>query len=520
MRPFLKGMEEFIQQLPSQGEKASLVGEEFSERVGQAYANRLRSLLEQLGQEVSETELHEAGRDFLAVLGGSRCEKLLRRRIELGRKLHAAEVPMEQLVTTYGMLFGSCYDELLRDVPSLGRETQKLKCCGTLLVLDLGLLLEGYGGEAARRLQMISEVDTLTGLWSRRKFEVELQQAIELARHDKREFSLYWIDLDDLKLINDVYGYSVGDAVLYAVADLIRESLPDAFAIARVGGNEFGVILMDTDSATALETAQALCRDIARLKLRPLGEDIFITASIGVALCPRHGEAAADLMLAAEVAGITAKRTGKNRVQLAGSASESADLTVLHERILLLREALRSEDSFVPFYQPIVDLEAGEPIGYEVLTRLKRGGEFYPAGLFVEAAEQFGLMSEIGRRVIGQAMREKKESWAKEKLFFLNFSMREVETSETPQFLADLLRRYDIRSEEVVAEITEREAVRDLRAVQAFARDMADLGVRLAVDDFGSGFSSFIYLRYFDCYFAKIEGSLVRDITTHFPHPA
>ncbi|QNB46397.1 EAL domain-containing protein [Thermanaerosceptrum fracticalcis] len=97
--------------------------------------------------------------------------------------------------------------------------------------------------------------------------------------------------------------------------------------------------------------------------------------------------------------------------------------------------------------------------------------------------------------------------------FFINFSMRELENRETPRFMADLFNRYGIRPEEIVAEITEREAVLDINAVQAFAKELTDLGVRLAVDDFGSGFSSFIYLRYFDCYFAKIEGSLVREIT-------
>jgi len=510
---FSKGLQELIQELTSQAEQLSPVGEEITRRVVQEYNGRLRSLLERVGQDTSEAELREGASDLLAVLVGDYCEELLRRRIELGRRLYATEVSLDQLVATYGLLLGRCCDELAEACPSTERKLQKLKCGGTSLFLDLGLLLRGYEGEVARQMQVVSEVDALTGLWSRRKFEEELQQAIGFARHTKRKFSLYWIDLDDFKLINDVYGYSVGDTVLKVVADFLQESFPDAFAIARIGGNEFGVVLMDTGSDEALAKAQALCRNIAGLKVRPLEEDIFITSSIGVALYPTHGEALDDLMCAAEVAQITAKRTGKNRAQLVGAASEGADLTVLHERVLFLREALRSEGAIVPFYQPIVDLETGKPIGYEVLARVKRGGEFLSAGLFVEAAEQFGLMRDIGRIVIEQAMREKKSSWAKDMLFFINFSMREVETSETPRFLADLLRRYDIRSEEIVAEITEREAVRDMRAVQAFARDMADLGVRLAVDDFGSGFSSFIYLRYFDCYFAKIEGSLVREIT-------
>lgn len=511
---FSKGMLELIEELTSQAGQLSLDGVEVTGRVAQAYAGRLRSLLERVRQEANEAELRGAASDLLALIAGNHDEELLRRRVELGRKLGAAEVSLEQLVTAYGFFFGRWCDELVPVLQFLERELQSLKYGGTSLLLDLGLLLLGYEGEVARQMQMLSEVDVLTDLLSRRKFEEELQQALEFARCTKREFSLYWIDIDNFKLVNDVYGYTVGDIVLKVVADFLQESFPDAFAIARIGGNEFGVMLMDTGPAEALAKAQVLCQGIAELKIRPLGEEgIFITSSIGVASYPHHGQALADLMLAAEVAQVTAKRKGRNRAQLVDAVDESTNPTVVHERILLLREALRSKEGIVPFYQPIVDLETGRPLGYEVLARVRRGEKFLPAGLFVEAAEQSGLMKDIGSIVIEQAMREKKNSWAKDRLFFINFSMREVENRETPRFLADLFNRYDIRSEEIVAEITEREAVRDMNAVQAFAKELTDLGVRLAVDDFGSGFSSFIYLRYFDCYFAKIEGSLVREIT-------
>ncbi len=511
---FSKEMLELIEEPTSRAGQLPLDWVEVTEKAAQAYADRLRTLLERAGQEVNEAELRRAVSDLLALFAGKHDEELLRRRIELGRKLGVAEVSLEQLVTAYRFFFGRWCDELVPVIHILEKEMKSLKYGGTSLLLDLGLLLLGYRGEVARQMQMLSTIDVLTGLLSRRKFEEELQQAIEFARRKKREFSLYWIDIDNFKLINDVYGYTVGDIVLYAVADFLQESFPDAFAIARIGGNEFGVMLMDTGPAEALAKAQVLCHGIAELKIRPLGEEgIFITSSIGVASYPHHGQALADLMLAAEVAQVTAKRKGRNRAQLIDALDENINPTVLHERILLLREALRSKECIVPFYQPIVDLETGKPLGYEVLARVRRGEKFLSAGLFIEAAEQSGLMKDIGSIVIEQAMREKKSSWAKDKLFFINFSMRELENRETPRFLADLFNRYDIRPEEIVAEITEREAVLDINAVQAFAKELTDLGVRLAVDDFGSGFSSFIYLRYFDCYFAKIEGSLVREVT-------
>jgi len=451
---------------------------------------------------------------LLALFAGNHDPEFFKRRLEFGRKLSVAEISLEQLIKVYDSLFDRCCDEIASVYQFSKKEMQSLKYIAKSLFIDFGLQLLGYEGEIFNTGRVLSTVDILTGLMSRRKFEEKLQQAIEFAQNTKTEFSLYYIDIDNLRFINDVYGYVIGDIVLKNVADHLQKSLTDPFAVARIGDDEFGVILMDVGSAEALAKAQVLCKNIAEMEINPLGDDgIFITNSIGVASYPHNGQALDDLMLAAEVACITSKRKGRNRAQCVDAIDENINPTVVHERILILREALSSKDAIVPFYQPIVDLETGEPMGYEVLARVKRGEKFLSAGLFIDAAEKSGLMQEIGKRVIEQAMKEKNSSWAKDKLFFINFSMREVENRDTIRFLADLFNRYGIDPEEIIAEITERETVRDINAVHTFARELTELRVRLAVDDFGSGFSSFLYLRYFDCYFAKIEGSLVRDIT-------
>lgn len=514
-----EGMMELVKILTSQASQFNCTGRKNAGDLEQLYSTWLGVLLGMEEEEARKKELRRAAGDFLAVFTGNCSPQVLDRRIGFGRWLHTTEVSLEQLVATYGRLFGYLVDDLASDVSIPDEDLQVLKCAGMLLFLDLGFLLHGYEGEVARRMQLISETDPLTGLWSRRKFEEELEQALEFARRGKRQLSLLWIDVDDFKLINDIYGYCVGDAVLKVLASYLQDLLSEAAVVARIGGNEFGVLLVGVGPNEALERAQVLRRGIAGLRISPLGEEVSVTASIGGASYPHHGESVNDLMCAAEVAQIMAKRAGKNRVHLLDTSGKETVLTGLREKVFLLRKALSSPGSeviLVPFYQPVVDLETGEHIGYEVLARLqrKRRGEIIPAGYFIKAAEQYGLMMEVSRRVLEQAMQEKQGAdWAEDKLFFINFSMREVENGETTRFIADLLDRYHIRPEEVVAEITEREGIQDLRAVQAFAREMADLGVRVAVDDFGSGFSSFVYLRYFDCYFAKIEGSLVREIT-------
>jgi GGDEF domain-containing protein len=182
-------------------------------------------MLERVGQEANEAELCKVASDFLALFAGNHDEELLRRRIELGRELHAAEVSLEQLVTTYALLLGHCYDELGTALPSAERELQRLKYGGTSLLFDLGLLLLGYEGEVVRQIQMLSEADVLTGLLSRRKFEEELEETLEFARRTKRELSLCWIALDNFKLVNDVYGYTIGDIVLSVDSHFNSEKL-------------------------------------------------------------------------------------------------------------------------------------------------------------------------------------------------------------------------------------------------------------------------------------------------------
>ncbi|MCF6094373.1 bifunctional diguanylate cyclase/phosphodiesterase [Microaerobacter geothermalis] len=512
---FSNGVLDLFEELTSRTEKLDLTNmKEIIGRLTQEYVDRFQALLEQAGQEVNEAELRETVSDLLELFSGNQDKELFKRRIEFGRKLSATEIPLEQLIKIYGSLFERLCDELTFAYQFSKKELQSLKYGAKTLFIDFGLQFWGYEGEKFNNLRVLSTVDVKTGLMSRRKFEEKLHQAIEFAKNTKTEFSLYCIDMDNLRFINDVFGYIIGDIVLKNVADHLLESLPDLFAVARIGDDEFGVILMNTGPVEALEKAQVICKSIAEMEIKPLGDEgIFVTSSIGVASYPHHGQALDDIMLAADVACITSKRKGRNRAQLVDPTDENINPTVVHERILVLREALSSKDHIVPFYQPIVDLETGEPMAYEVLARVKRGEKFLSAGLFVDAAEKSGLMKEIGKRVIEQAMKEKNSSWAKDKLFFINFSMREVENRETIGFLVDLFNRYGINPEEIVAEITERETVRDINAVHTFAKELSDLRVRMAVDDFGSGFSSFLYLRYFDCYFAKIEGSLVRDIT-------
>jgi len=396
---FPNGMLEFFKELTSRDEQLDFDNlEEITGRLTQEYIDRFRTLLEQTGQEANEAELREAVSDLLTLFAGKHDPELFTRRIKFGTKLGAAEIPLEQLIKVYDSLFDRCCDEIASVYQFSKKEMQSLKYIAKSLFIDFGLQLLGYEGEIFNTRRVLSTVDILTGLMSRRKFEEKLQMAIEFAQNTKTEFSLYYIDIDNLRLINDVYGYIIGDIVLKNVADHLRESLTDPFAVARIGDDEFGVILMDMGPAEALAKAQVLCKSIAEMKINPLGDDgIFITSSIGVASYPHNGQALDDLMLAADVACITSKRKGRNQAQLVDAVNDNINPTVVHERILILREALSSKDNIVPFYQPIVDLETGEPMGYEVLARVKRGEKFLSAGLLLMRQKNPALCKKLAK---------------------------------------------------------------------------------------------------------------------------
>lgn len=240
-------------------------------------------------------------------------------------------------------------------------------------------------------------------------------------------------------------------------------------------------------------------------------DDWPVTVSAGIAGYPTHGTAAADLVAAAEVAVTLAKRKGKNRIEILDPAAGKADETVFHERSAEVREALRDPEGVVPFFQPIVDAHTEQVVGYEVLARLRVGNRILPAAHFVEVAEDIDAIGTITTRAVEAALARVRAAKC-ERLLFINYSMREVERPESVAGLKEILERWAVRPEQLVVELTERQAIRDITRVRDFAKALQDIGVRLALDDFGSGFSSFLYLRQFDCYFAKIEGALVRDI--------
>ncbi|GAD21092.1 bifunctional diguanylate cyclase/phosphodiesterase [Acidovorax sp. MR-S7] len=370
---------------------------------------------------------------------------------------------------------------------------------------------------ANAELQQRAYADALTGLPNRLLFEDRLNHALlrlERANHHRVEdrLAVLFIDLDGFKPVNDSFGHAAGDVILVEAADRLRAQARECDTIARVGGDEFLLLLEDISS-----TADAIA--IARRVLETLtcpfsieGKDVEISCSIGVVVHPDHGER--DKLVAhADAAMYAAKRAGGNGYVLfePHMGSEAADQLGLQSD---LRHALE-RGQLALHYQPKIDSTRGCISGVEALLRWHHPtrGMVSPT-VFIALAERFGLINRLGNWVIDEACRQIAE-WRASGVRMrvaINLSVHQLRESGLAERIAAALRRHAVEPDQLLCEITESVAMEDIKATQHTFDELARIGVFLSIDDFGTGYSSLNYLRQLPARQLKIDRSFVCDI--------
>jgi diguanylate cyclase (GGDEF)-like protein/PAS domain S-box-containing protein len=348
-------------------------------------------------------------------------------------------------------------------------------------------------------LRHLAEHDWLTGLYNRRRLVSELDRTIRYSRRYGRSGAVLVLDVDDFKLVNDTQGHDAGDRTLRAVSETLLRRTRDTDIVARVGGDEFAIVLPEAAEGEALKVAA----DIRSL----LGErGPPISVSVGISLFTPEQEVTADeALVGADIAQYEAKELGSGHVCLFDRRAASTLTWV--ERI---REAL-AEDRFVLFTQPIVDLCSGQVVRHEVLIRmLAVDGEIVLPGEFLPAAERFGLIGDIDCWVTEHALRLAREG----KRVTINLAGPSIGDERILELLEAALAD-GLDPGNVIFEITETSAVSNFEKAELFAAWLHNVGCRLALDDFGTGFGSFTYLKYVKAHYLKIDMEFVRDLVTN-----
>ncbi|POA18036.1 histidine kinase [Pseudomonas sp. FW300-N1A1] len=408
-----------------------------------------------------------------------------------------------------------------------GKGLDNLVLVTTLAVLSIALLtsildarleartaaLANSLTQANRELTQLALHDTLTGLPNR----VLLADRIDLAMQRVQEqggcFALMFIDLDGFKPVNDAFGHHMGDQLLREVGVRLREDLRSQDTLARIGGDEFVLLVQLAEADDALRLAARQVGLIARA-FRVGEHDLQISASVGIAIYPGNGTTPQELLMNADAAMYHAKGTGKNGYRFF-DASMNTDARRQLQLLQDLRNAVEHRQ-FHLYYQPKFDASNGQPVGAEALLRWEHPthGMMLP-DRFIELAEKTGLIIPIGEWVLNEACRQMRlwhlQGYANWRIA-VNLSALQFCHEGLVQSVANALAAHDLPANSLTLEITETTAMSDADASMTVLQQLSEMGVDLSIDDFGTGYSSLMYLKRLPANELKIDRGFVRDL--------
>ena len=380
----------------------------------------------------------------------------------------------------------------------------------------------GVGNDVSERIRYQEEIerqanyDSLTGLPNRNLLNDRLAQATVQARRSGQPFAVMFVDLDHVKRINDSLGHPVGDQVIATIGQRIAEMLRLGDTVARIGGDEFVVLLENLTRENDAAAVAIKVMNVVGTPLKVEGREFVLTASIGVALYPKDGADAATLLRNADTALYRAKAAGRDCFRFfAAEMNERAVQFLTMENDL--RKALAAKE-FRLQYQPIVTIATREVVGAEALVRWGRSdGSVVSPVQFIPVAEESGLITPIGRWVLETATRQASE-WNRRqnaRLYVsINLSARQFRDPQLVGMVRSVLESAKVDPALITLELTESTVMQNAEEAIATLKVLKELGVKLALDDFGTGYSSLAYLKRFPIDVLKIDRAFVRDLQT------
>lgn len=420
------------------------------------------------------------------------------------------------LATVIPLLAENRYSDLRRQLPRRSnslmlRDEIDLMTDTVGSLTDRMELLQYDREQAEARLVWLADHDPLTQLFNRRRFNDDFERILDQTVRFGHQGALLFLDLDQFKDVNDLSGHRVGDTLLQRVSEQLRQVTQTSDLLARLGGDEFALVLPEATEDDALASAETIQEAVCSISLHEHGRRHRVTASIGIVMFPSQGNDIGQLMANADLAMYQAKEKGRGRWYLFSEEDQGKEQ--LDARVLWreqINQAL-SQNRFELHVQPIIEIATGRLRHMEVLLRMRdaRGAMFYP-DRFIPVAERTGQIQAIDRWVIDNALT------AMELQTDLRLSINlSASAMDDPLLLTDLrklLERHRIAPERISFEVTETAAINSLLNATRLMRGMQEIGCRFALDDFGSGYASYAYLRKLPVDEIKIDGAFVRDI--------
>jgi len=359
--------------------------------------------------------------------------------------------------------------------------------------------------------------DKLTGLKNRGFFQEELEFLISRIARSGETCALIYLDLDQFKYVNDTIGHAAGDELLIEVSQLLKDKLRDGDLLARFGGDEFTILLYDTNEHAIDIVAHNLLGFFESYRFFSKSQLFNITCSMGITLINNHTETAESALSQADIACNMAKKQGRNCFHIYDAANKQLDGMAEDMGWATRVKNAYENDLFSLVYQPIVSIEDGKVEDYEVLLRmdLDDGQRILPGG-FIPAAERFGLINHVDRWTVSRSMHAlvKLHQENSNIRFAINLSGRAFEDKELLPMIQGILDNTGLEPTSLTFEITETAAIANISEAKIFIAKLKDMGCQFALDDFGTGFSSFAYLKNLPVDKLKIDGSFVQSLDT------